>query len=113
MVDREPFALTPHELARLRNVVMPHIEKRQELERELEKTKVVFSNILTAYLTGRNLEGTWNINFETGEMKPLVEHVGLATEAKLDPALAAAMSGDAQFPAQSADQTGGANVSHQ
>lgn len=71
MPAREPVTLAPEELARLRQVVMPHIESIRELKHDLESAQATFDNILTGFLVGKGLEGTWNINFDSGLIRPL------------------------------------------
>ena len=89
MLVREPFTLTPTELAKLLQVISPYMTRVRNLEEDLASTKTTFHNLLAAWLTGRGLEGQWNFNFQTGEVNPVPVHVGLdtAADAKTQPHL--------------------------
>ena len=71
MLDRKPLSLTPEELNKWRQVANPYIEKLRELEQERASVKTTFDAILVAFLVGRNLEGAWNIDFNSGLIQPL------------------------------------------
>lgn len=71
MSDRQPLTLCPEELARLRAVAGPYIESIRQLEDQLQSARSTFDNILSAFLVGKGLEGKWNINFDSGLLRPL------------------------------------------
>ena len=71
MLVREPFVLTPTELAKLLQVISPYMTRIRDLEKDLAEAKAMFHNLLAAWLNGRGLEGQWNFNFQTGQVKPL------------------------------------------
>ena len=71
MLARKPLTLTPDELTKLKQVTDPYVERISHLQEDLVSTRTIFESILAAFLTGRGLEGSWNIDLITGTIQPL------------------------------------------